>query len=62
MIENNPEELIRKAERYKRLAILMTDVHAAKALVQMALEYSARAEQLLKVASFREAERDTDSG
>jgi hypothetical protein len=62
MIEDSPEELIRKAERYKRLAILMTDVMAAKALVQMALEYSARAEQLLKAASSRETERDTDSG
>jgi hypothetical protein len=62
MIEDNPEELMRKAERYKRLAILMTDAQAAKALVEMAFEYNVRAEQLIKAASLREAERDTNPG
>jgi hypothetical protein len=62
MIEDNPEELMRKAERYKRLSTRMTDVQAVNALVEMASEYNVRAEQLIKAASLREAERDTNPG
>jgi hypothetical protein len=66
MIQNDPEELLCRADRYRRLARLMTDAQAVKALVEMACEYDVRAEQLVrlqhKAASVRDAKRGTNSG
>jgi hypothetical protein len=47
MIHDDPEELLCRADRYRRLARLMTDAQAVKALGEMACEYNARAEQLI---------------
>jgi hypothetical protein len=45
MIENDPYEWLSRADRYRRLATVMTDAQAAKALVEMASEYDVRAGQ-----------------
>jgi hypothetical protein len=51
MIRNDPEELFNRAARYRRLAKLMTDARAVKALGEMAREYDERAEQLSRLQS-----------
>jgi hypothetical protein len=66
MIENDPYEWLSRADRYRRLATVMTDAQAAKALVEMASEYDVRAGQLIrlqrKAGAFERTERGTDFG
>jgi hypothetical protein len=49
MIQNDPRELFNRADRYRRLARLMTDAQAVEALGEMAREYDERAEQLIRL-------------
>jgi hypothetical protein len=64
MTDDDPDKLLCRADRYRRLARLMTDAQAVKALEEMAFEYDVRAEQLIRLqrnaASIRQAERGVD--
>jgi hypothetical protein len=49
MIENDPYDLLSRADRYRRLATVMTDAQAVKALVEMASDYDVRAGHLIRL-------------